>query len=128
MFITTEVRIPLMVRCTRYNIIWQSFSVTSNRSVVFTRYSGFLHQYSWSPRYNWNIVESEVKPPFYLLVLYAFYSPPACNHITKQTSLSQKLTTILTEANQYGRLVLLNAMCLSKTQHGHHHIMIGENA
>jgi hypothetical protein len=45
--------------------------------------------------------------------------------ITKQTSLSQKLTTILTEANQYGRLVLLNAMCLSNTQHGHHHIMIG---
>ena len=65
------------------------------------------------------------------LVLFAcfvwFYSPPACNHITKQTSLSQKLTTILTEANQYGRLVLLNAMCLSNTQHGHHHIMIGEN-
>jgi hypothetical protein len=31
-----------------------------DRSVVFTWHSGFLHQY-WSPRYNWNIVESGVK-------------------------------------------------------------------
>ena len=30
-------------------------------SVVFSGSSGFLHQYNWSPRYNWNIVESGVK-------------------------------------------------------------------
>jgi hypothetical protein len=36
--------IPLMVRCTRYNIMWLSLSVTCDRSVVFSRYSGFLHQ------------------------------------------------------------------------------------
>jgi len=37
-------RIPLMARCTRYNIMWQSLSVTCDRSVVISRYSGFLHQ------------------------------------------------------------------------------------
>jgi hypothetical protein len=31
------------------------------RSVVFSRYSDFLHQYNWPPRYNWNIVESGIK-------------------------------------------------------------------
>jgi hypothetical protein len=36
-------------------------SVTCDRSVVFSRYSGFLHQENWSPWYNWNIVESGVK-------------------------------------------------------------------
>jgi hypothetical protein len=29
--------------------------------VVFSGYSGFLHQQNWMPRYNWNIVESGVK-------------------------------------------------------------------
>ena len=29
--------------------------------MVFSGYSGFLHQLYWSPRYNWNIVESGVK-------------------------------------------------------------------
>jgi hypothetical protein len=29
--------------------------------VVFSRYSGFLHQKNWPPRYNWNIVESGIK-------------------------------------------------------------------
>jgi len=38
------VRTPLMARCTRYNIMWYSFSVACGRSVVFTGYSGFLHQ------------------------------------------------------------------------------------
>jgi hypothetical protein len=40
--ITTEVVTwnTLMTRCTRYNIM----SVTCDRSVVFTGYSGFLHQ------------------------------------------------------------------------------------
>ena len=27
----------------------------------FSGYSGFLHQYNWSPRYSWNFVESGVK-------------------------------------------------------------------
>ena len=31
------------MRCTRYNIMWYSLSVTSDRSVVFSGYSGFLH-------------------------------------------------------------------------------------
>ena len=33
-----------MARCTRYNIIWSSLSVTCIMSVDFSRYSGFLHQ------------------------------------------------------------------------------------
>ena len=36
--------IPLMMRCTRYNFMWCSLSVTCDRSVVFTEYSGFLLQ------------------------------------------------------------------------------------
>ena len=32
-----------------------------DRSVVFSRYSSFLHQQNWLPRYNWNIVESGIK-------------------------------------------------------------------
>ena len=35
-------------------------SVTCDSLVVFSGYSGFLHQLNWSPRYNWNIVESGV--------------------------------------------------------------------
>jgi hypothetical protein len=27
-----------------YNIMWQSLSITCDRSVVFSGYSGFLHQ------------------------------------------------------------------------------------
>jgi hypothetical protein len=38
------VRTPFMPRCTRYNIIWYTLSVTCDRLVVFSRYSGFLHQ------------------------------------------------------------------------------------
>jgi len=34
--------IPLMVRCTRYNIMLISLSVTYDRSVVLSGYSGFL--------------------------------------------------------------------------------------
>ena len=29
--------------------------------VVFSCYSGFLHQWNWPPRYSWNIVESGMK-------------------------------------------------------------------
>jgi hypothetical protein len=46
------VRTPFMARCTRYNIMWYKLSVVS------TGYSGLLHQYNWSPQYNWNIVAS----------------------------------------------------------------------
>jgi len=38
------VRTLFMARCTWYNIMWQSLSVTCGRSVVFPGYCGFLHQ------------------------------------------------------------------------------------
>ena len=44
-----------------YLIQHYSLSVTCDRSVVFSGYSGFLHQQNWSPQYNWNIVESDIK-------------------------------------------------------------------
>jgi len=37
---------PAHVRCTRYNIRDKRLSVTYGRSVVFSEYSGFLHQYN----------------------------------------------------------------------------------
>ena len=55
------VRILLMVRCTHYNIMWSSLSVTWDRLVVLSWYSGFLHQENWLPRNNWNIFESGIK-------------------------------------------------------------------
>jgi hypothetical protein len=39
----------------------ERLSVTCVRSVVFSGFSGFRHQYNWPTRYNWNIVESGVK-------------------------------------------------------------------
>ena len=50
------VRIPFMASCTRYNIMWSSLSVTCDRSVVLSGYSGFLHQYNCPQQYSWNIV------------------------------------------------------------------------
>ena len=38
-----------------------SWSVLCDRSVVFSGYSGFLHQLNWLPTYSWNIVESGIK-------------------------------------------------------------------
>jgi hypothetical protein len=38
------VQIPPMARCTRYNIMWYSLLGTCCRSMVFSGYSGFLHQ------------------------------------------------------------------------------------
>jgi hypothetical protein len=35
---------PTRARCTWYNIMWSSLSVTCERSIVFSRYCGFLHQ------------------------------------------------------------------------------------
>ena len=55
------VRTPFMAMCTRYNIMWLSLSVSCDRSVMFSRYSGCLHEYNWPPRYNWNNVESGIK-------------------------------------------------------------------
>jgi hypothetical protein len=40
--LTLWFRIPLMARCTWYNIMWSSLSVTCGKSVVFSGYSGFL--------------------------------------------------------------------------------------
>ena len=50
-----------MSRCTRYNIIWSSFSVPCSRYVVFSGYSGFLHQLKWPPWYKWYIAEGGVR-------------------------------------------------------------------
>ena len=36
-------------------------SVTCDRSVVFSKYSGFIHQWNWPPRYIWNVVESYIE-------------------------------------------------------------------
>ena len=38
------VRVSIIARCTRYNIMWLSLSVTCGRSVVFSGYFGFLNQ------------------------------------------------------------------------------------
>ena len=38
------IRTPFMARCTQYNIMWKSLSVTCHRLVVFSGYSSFLHQ------------------------------------------------------------------------------------
>ena len=46
---------PFMGRCTQYNIIWYSLSVTCGRSMVF---SSIPYQYNCPPRHSWNIVES----------------------------------------------------------------------
>ena len=54
-------RIQGQAMCTRYNIMWWSLSVTCGRSVDFSWYSGFLHQWNWPLRYSWNVVESGVK-------------------------------------------------------------------
>jgi hypothetical protein len=59
--ISLWVWMPLMVKCTQYNIMWSTLSVTCGRSVFFFGYSGFLHQLNWPPRYSWNIFESGVK-------------------------------------------------------------------
>ena len=47
------VRILIITKCIRYNVMWYILSVTSDWSVVFSGYSDFLHQLHWPPRYNW---------------------------------------------------------------------------
>ena len=55
------VRVPLMGRCTRYNIMWYNLSVTCSMSVLISGYSDLFHQEKGPPRYSWNIVESGIK-------------------------------------------------------------------
>ena len=43
-YLQTLFLIPFMLRCTRYNIMWSSLSVTDDRSVNFSGYSCVLHQ------------------------------------------------------------------------------------
>ena len=67
----------VQARCTRYNIMWYSLSVTCDISVVFSGYSGFLHQYNWPSWYNWNIVESVVKyhiPTMSSILLHEYFN------------------------------------------------------
>ena len=59
--ITTDVGSSNLDQGEVYNIMWQSLSMTCDRSVVFTSSSSFLHQWNWPPRYNWNIVESGIE-------------------------------------------------------------------
>ena len=44
--LTLWVRIPIMARCTGYNIMCYNLSVTYDRSVFFSLYCGFLHKYT----------------------------------------------------------------------------------
>jgi hypothetical protein len=43
-----------------YSIQHYVIQFDSDRFVVFSGYSGVLHQLNWRPRYNWNIIESGV--------------------------------------------------------------------
>jgi hypothetical protein len=57
--LTLWIRIPLMARCTRYNIMWQSLSVTCGRSVFFftdtlVSSTNKTDRQSW---YNWNLLK-----------------------------------------------------------------------
>ena len=61
---------PVQARCIRYNSMSISLWVTCGRSVVFSGYSGFFHQYNLPLRYNWNNVESGVK----------YHKPPSLDH------------------------------------------------
>ena len=54
------VRIPLMERCTRYNIYVINFISNWRQVNGFLSVLYFLHQWNWLPRYNWNIVESGI--------------------------------------------------------------------
>ena len=53
-------------------------SVTYGRSVVFSWYSGGLHQSSWPPRYDWKIVESSARyqKPMPNQYVYELYKQP----------------------------------------------------
>ena len=59
--LTLWVRIPLRWGVLDTTLCDESWYSDLRRSVVFSRYSGFLHQWNWPPRYRWNSVESGVK-------------------------------------------------------------------
>jgi hypothetical protein len=59
--LTLWVRNLFMARCPRYNIMWQSLSVTCDRMMVFFWVLRFPLPIKLSTRYSWNIVESGVK-------------------------------------------------------------------
>jgi len=42
--LTLWIRTPLMSRCTRCSIMWSSLTITCDRSVVLSGYSGLFHQ------------------------------------------------------------------------------------
>ena len=52
---------------------------TCDRSVDFSRYSNFLQQYNWLPRYSWNIVQRGVKHHKHDLLL-AFFTVQMYRH------------------------------------------------
>jgi hypothetical protein len=51
----------LMVKDILDTTLCDSLSTTCGRSVVFSGYSDFLHQWNWLLQYSWNIVESGIK-------------------------------------------------------------------
>ena len=55
MSVLFTIRVPLMARVARCN--YHTLPVNCIKSVIFLGYSGFLHQYNWSQRLEWNIVE-----------------------------------------------------------------------
>ena len=67
-------------------VITTIVAVTRGRSVVFSGFSGFLHQWNWQPRYNWNIVENGVK----------HHNLPSCDLITPLIS-----SNVLVNQRQY---------------------------
>ena len=59
--ITTDAVSSNLDQAEVYNIMCESLSATCDKSIVFFGSSGFFHPKSWAPRYNWNIVERDVK-------------------------------------------------------------------
>ena len=93
-------------------------SVTCGRWVVFSGYSGFLHQWNWLPRYNWHIVESGVKhhnpEP-----LFICNTPSVVKlKINYLISLSKVKVTVLTSLlfNAYTYIQIINAHCFQEKE------------
>jgi hypothetical protein len=70
--------------------------LVAGRSVVFSGYSNFLHQWNWPPRHNWNIVESGIKhhnPPYRYIhsTTYLTGSKPSLkNKLSKHKEINSK--------------------------------------
>ena len=70
-------RMSSWFRCTRYNIMWSSLSVTYDRSIhCFIRAN-------WPPRYNSNIVESGVKHHNQKYVLMSWLNLSSASSLTR---------------------------------------------